>query len=68
MKTYALKQRVLDAYIEKGSHGCQHGRKTARKIHRSHWIVVATGLTWQDAKARRNASRTPIDIVLEPAQ
>jgi hypothetical protein len=44
MTTFALRQQVFDL-----------DGKTKRR--RSVWITVASGLSWQEAKARRNANR-----------
>ena len=50
MTTYALKQHVLDADRKK-------------KVRKLHYITVASGLSWQDAKARRNAAR-PVKLLI----
>lgn len=47
MKTYALKQIVVDA----------GDKNNIAKSKRTHYLTVATGLTWQKAKTRRNANR-----------
>lgn len=58
MKTYALKQVVVDT----------GDKDNISKPKRTHYLTVATGLTWQEAKTRRNANRRArLQIVPERA-
>jgi hypothetical protein len=52
--TYSLKQFVLAAYTT----------PEGRKLIRRHYLTVAAGLSWQDAKAARRQNRS-LQIVPE---
>lgn len=59
MKTFSLKQIVVDA----------GDKDNLAKPKRTHYLTIATGLTFQEAKSRRNADRKArLSIVPEPAR
>lgn len=55
---WSVKQIVLDADKERKRAGIDIPADKQRKILKTHYITVKSGLSWQEAKALRNANRT----------